>query len=172
MLERFFYILGHLRRVAAKIEVGPILKPLIELRPFFEHPMLNVDSLVLIAREGGVDPEIGMGFPLLLVEIIAILVALAEKEPVASLCAMVLALLHKGAEGGDAGAGPYHDDGGAVVVRKAEVVGRLHEERDRGFVNFGKMAQEVACDAVVLLAALHPGEEGDSEIEGVLLHLF
>ena len=51
----------------------------------------------------------------------------AEEEPVLAFRALSFPFLHKGAERGDAGARPHHDDGGVGVLRQAEVVVVLDE---------------------------------------------
>src|SRR4051794_31765158 len=53
--ERAVDVAGHSPGVAADVEVGPLLEPTPELAGALAHPVLDVDLLGLVAREGGVE---------------------------------------------------------------------------------------------------------------------
>ena len=73
------------------------------------------------------------------------------------------ARLHEGAEGGDAGAVAYHDDGGLRVVRQAEVRVGLNKHARRAV--FGQALAEVARSrAAVALAVVFVVQHADGEM--------
>ena len=55
---------------------------------------------------------------------------ISEKEPVLTLRAASRAFFDKSAEGRDPRAGPHHDDRGAVIFRKPEIIVVMEEDVD------------------------------------------
>ncbi len=109
-------VLGHAGSVSADVDAGTFLKPFPEVGGFFEHLVLHVDLVLLVAGEGQVEAgEVLVGdhgLEFIAVEEVGGGGALAEEEPVAASCGEGAALVKKGTEGSDAGAGTDHDDGG------------------------------------------------------------
>jgi hypothetical protein len=109
-----------------------------------EHAVLDVDFLGLIARESGgefVEVTRFLG----LVEFIAVKkiatgALVTKEEPIFPWVGVVLAMLEKGAEGGDTGAGSDHDHI-ALGRRQMEVAGGLDKDgHGRGGVEIGEVA--------------------------------
>ena len=87
--ERVVNVLRHAMRVATDVEVGAALQPCPDFLRVFEHPVLDVNLLRLVAGERGVQagehavllPRVELGF----VEEVGGAMLLAEEKPVASL---------------------------------------------------------------------------------------
>jgi hypothetical protein len=98
-----------------------------------EHAVLDVDFLGLIAREGGGEFVEMTGFlsfgKFIAVKKIATGALVTKDEPIFPWMGVVLAVLEKGAEGGDAGAGSDHDHI-AVGRGQMEVAGGLNKNRN------------------------------------------
>ena len=106
--QRGAHVLRHRLGVAADVEARAALQPVDDLAPPLAQPVLDVDLLGRVAREGEVEPRqraVGEGvLPFELVEEIVREAAVAEEQPVAAAGADGAALLHEGAERRDAGA--------------------------------------------------------------------
>src|SRR6185437_11382306 len=102
------------------------LQPRPQSGSLLAHAMLHVDPLVLIAREGGVEPAqqpIGeIALELVAIEEVEIAPLIAEEQPVAPACADRAAFLEKGAKRRDAGPWADHDDRRGALARQAEAV--------------------------------------------------
>src|SRR5271155_1328987 len=94
--EGGLYILGHAGSVAADVEVGSALEPLVELFAVLLHAVLNVDLARLVAGEGGVEAGenaiLVHGLELVFVEEVHGFALFAEEEPVVAFLAGGLAL--------------------------------------------------------------------------------
>ena len=87
----------------------------------------------------------------------------AEHQPVFPRRLTGDARLHEGAEGGDAGAVAYHDDGGLRVVRQAEIRVGLDKYARRAV--FGQALAEVARGrAAVGFAVVFVVQHADGEM--------
>ena len=119
--QGLLYVFGHARGVAAHVDVRALLQPLPQFGGFFADFVLHVDFLFLIARPGEVvfveQAVFRPALPFGLVEEILGEVLVAENQPVFATVAVGGALLHEGAEGGDAGARADHDYGRFRVFR-------------------------------------------------------
>ena len=121
-------ILSHALGIATDIEVGPAVQPAPEFGTFFEHAVLDVDFIGLITGESSrkfveMTGFLGLG-KLIAVKKIAIGALVTKDEPIFPWMGVVLAVLEKGAEGGDAGAGTDHDHI-AIGRRQMKVPGGL-----------------------------------------------
>ena len=138
-VEGFVDIVGHAGSVAADVEDGSFVEPCPKLGTFFEHAVLHVDFLRLVAGECGgelIEGAIGLvGGEFVLVEVFGLLVLLAEDEPGIAFGIGGFAVLEKRAERCDPGAGAAHDHGSFVIgLGKAEAFAGSDEAGDLGVV--------------------------------------
>src|SRR5260221_5880253 len=172
--ERGVDVLRHTLCVAADIDRSAVLQPRPERRGLLAHPMLDIELLGLVAREGGVEAAqqaIGdIALKLLLIEKIEFAPLIAEEQPVATARADRAALLEKGAGRRDAGAGTDHDDRRIVFLRQAEAVRRPHPDLALGprATPPGKIARGDALAPPASLLIAHPG---DGEMHLIRFHL-
>src|SRR5204863_6391481 len=98
----------------AQVEVSPILQPRPHLRRVLENPMLDVDLVVLVAREREIEARqqavARIPRQLVLEQEIATAPRITKEQPIAAARAERAPLLQKGAERRDPGAGADHDD--------------------------------------------------------------
>lgn len=115
-----FDIARHTCGVAADVDVCALLQPVPNFGGAFGDFVLDVDFVFALAAPC----EVGAGkeavfapfAPFELVEEVVGQALVAEEEPVFAAVAIGGALLHKGAEGGDACACSNHDDGSVAVL--------------------------------------------------------
>src|ERR1700733_6287206 len=171
--EGGLYILGHAGGVAADIEVGSALEPLVELFAVLLHAVLNVDLTGLVAGEGGVEAGenaiLVHGLELVFVEEVHSFALLAEEEPVVAFLAGGLALFEEGAEGGDAGARADHDDRFGGVFGEAETVVGV-EEDGHGGAFAGAVAEGAAGYPLPVAAMGLVADDADRGLDAVLVH--
>ena len=140
-----------------------VFQPAPKLGAVFEHSRLHVNLLRLIPAEGEVKArERTLGehsFKLLLIEEVALLLLVAEEEPVLSLRLSSPALFEKGAERRDASAGSDHDDWLVAVGGQAEPVRDLDEHRDGrvGVCAVGKEGRANAFAGATVAFVAHGG---------------
>ena len=122
----------HVGAVAADVDAGPVFEPGVDLPGPAADPVLHVDLLARIAREGEVElvehAVAEQVLPLELVEEIGAEIAFAEEQPGLAFDAAGFPFLHERAVRGDPGAGPDHDDR-SVVVGQEKMVVRLDVDR-------------------------------------------
>lgn len=107
---------GHLGGAAADEEDGTEGHQLGEAGRLLADEVLDVDLVLLVAREGGEEKQIGIErVPLLVEEEVGLSVAAAKEEKGGAGRAVRLALLDEAADGGDAGAGGHGDEGTASI---------------------------------------------------------
>ncbi len=97
-----------------------------ELAAELAHPVLDIELLAAVARPRQREPRQRAGSlhagELVLVEKITVAALMAEEQPVAPGCFARHALVEKGAERRDPGAGADHDDGRGWIGRKSKVL--------------------------------------------------
>ena len=171
-MERGIHVLGHARGVAADVEVGAGLEPGVEFGCVLQHAVLDVDLFRLVAGEGEVEAGEHAGGlergEFLAVEEIGGGLLVAEEEPVAALCAGGAALLEKGTERRNAGAGPDHDHGDVAAGGRAEGLVRMdeHTDRARGEAALGEEGgTDALAGATVLVVA--DGADGEVDLPGM-----
>ena len=167
------YILGHTGGVAADVEVGSPLQPLVEIFAALLHAVLDVDLAGLVAGEGGVetgeDAVFVHGLELIFVKEVHGLALFAEEEPVVAFLTGDLAFFEEGAKGGDAGAGADHDDRFGGVFGEAEVVVGVEEDRHHGA--FAGAVAEVSGGHPLAVAAVGlVADYADCGLDVVLVH--
>jgi len=122
--------------------------------------MLDVDLRGLIARECGVDPAQFMtlqkGLELRSIQEIAVRPPLAEEQPGASRQTMGPAMMEKGPERRDAGAGTDHHDRRARIRRQAESRVGVHKDGRRAAdvepIRKPRRSQSAATPAAAVVA--------------------
>ena len=84
--ECMINIVSHPLGVAANVEIGAFFQPVPEFPGTFEHPVLHVDLLGLVARERQVEPGQNTGrlkrVQFLLVKVVSGTALVAEEQPV------------------------------------------------------------------------------------------
>ena len=166
--EGHFYVFGHAGGVAADVEVGSAFKPRVEFVAVFLHAVLDVDLFALVAGEGGV--ELGEeavffhGEELIFVEVVGEGALLAEEEPVVAFGGGGLALFEEGSEGGYAGAGADHDDGGVGVFGEAEGVVFVQED-GHGGADDAALAEVAGGDALAVSAVGGVADYSDGGVD-------
>src|SRR5690606_23974525 len=121
-------------RIAADIDICALLQPIVELASVLAHAILNLNLVLLIARERELDTvqqtALAIIAPFRLVQESRAKVPLAEGQPILSARALSFALGDEAAEGSDTRARTDHDDGQIGVGRQSEV--RVAMQIDRG----------------------------------------
>src|SRR5690606_6414159 len=155
-------------------EVGAAADPGPDLGSVGEHLVLHVDLFFLVAGPGEVEamhlPLGDIVVPLFLVEIVGGVLLVAEEYPVATGGAGGDAVLHKGAEGGDAGARADHDAVLGAVLGGAEV-GVGNEDRHGGVAHLHAVGEEGRADAGALDAVGLVAHDGDGEMDFLRINL-
>ena len=111
------------------------MRAILEPRPQFggvlQHAVLDVNLVLLVAREGGIEagqePVAVKGGQLVLEQEIGVAPRIAEEQPIAADGAGRAALLQKGAERRNPGAGADHNHR-AVGRREAKAVAGAHKD--------------------------------------------
>src|SRR5438876_11625824 len=108
LAQRSIDIFRHASRVAANKKLGAFaVDPFPDFGGVFEHLVLDVNFMRLIARPGAIESRqkavAGETFPIFAVGIIALLALRSKEEPIFSFCAGCLSLLQKRAERRDPG---------------------------------------------------------------------
>ena len=130
--------------------------------------MLDVDFVFALSAPC----EVGAGeeavfapiAPFELVEEVVGQALVAEEEPVFAAVAIGGALLHEGAEWGDACACADHDDGGIAVLGQAEVGVGLDKDADFAAF-FEAFAQVAGCCAGVGVVVVVETDDADGEVD-------
>ena len=134
---------------------APSSTHLMQVGARFPQPLLHVDLLRLVAREGDVDARqravCEVLLPFELIEEVVGEVALAEEQPALALGTVFDALLDEGAVGRNAGAGADHDDRAVAVLGQAEMAVRLDVDARR-IADLAAVGEVGRGDAVALLA--------------------
>src|SRR5712691_5967901 len=132
--QRALDVAGHALGVAADIDVGAVGEPGPEIAADLAHPILDVELLLGVARPGEREPgQRARGLhagELVLVEEVVVAALMPEEQPVAAGRLAGHALVEKGAERRDAGAGADHDDRHRGIGGEAEMRGLLHIDLD------------------------------------------
>src|SRR6266849_8866054 len=128
-----FDILPHAHS-AANIEMRAFRQPGPDVVPDLTHAVLHIEFILVVARPGKRQACKNSGrlhaVEFILVEEIAVMTLVAEEQPVAAGRLGGHALVQKGAERGDAGAGTDHDDGHGGISRQAEIMRLLDIDLD------------------------------------------
>ena len=140
------YILRHVARVAAHVEVGTPLQPRPKLLGCFQHAMLDVDPIGLVAGERQVEP-VQLAFPVIIHEFVAIkeirrLMLFSEEQPIAPRRALHDALLEKGTEWRKPHPRSAHNNVPGPVLRQAERARLLHIDRNVLHEHIGVVGEE------------------------------
>src|SRR5690606_16919235 len=146
-------VFGHSVRVAAYIHVSAGLDPFEQIRRVFEHAILNVKFLLLVARKRQVEPiqlAIAQGcLPLSLVQKVRVEMRVAKEKPVTSFTALVGAFLDKSAKRRDSRTGSDHDYVSTGINGQAEA-GIFFNEYTHAFA-FSSAAQKARrCTATTM----------------------
>ena len=141
-----FYVACHAGGVAADVEVCALLQPVPDFGGVFGDFVLDIDFVFALSAPcqvgTGKDAVFAVIAPFKLVEEVVGEALVAEDEPVFAVIAVGGALLHEGAEGGDACACAYHDDGGVAVGGQAEI--GVGFDEDAYFAAFFKAFAQIA----------------------------
>src|SRR6266567_6919782 len=128
-MQRRVHVLRHAGGIAAYVHTCSILQPAPEHRPMLDHPVLYINLVFLVAREGGVESrQMSISthcLKLFAIEVIGFCTALAKEQPIAALGADRAALMQEAAKWRYACARADHDDR-YVWLRKAEFLVRLN----------------------------------------------
>src|SRR5882672_7143998 len=113
--QRALDVLGHSLAIAADVNVSALGKPSPQVAADLAHAVLHVDFLIAVARPGKREPgqhacRLHRGQFVLVKEVISAALV-AEEQPISSAGSRRHALLKKGAERRNSGAGTDHDDG-------------------------------------------------------------
>lgn len=129
--QHLFHIARHAAGVAAHINVRALLQPLPHLGRGGGQLVLHIHFFCALAAPGQIGAVEQAAFAVLqpfgLIEKIVGEFLIAEHKPVFAGVSIGFALLHKSAEGCNAGAGAYHNNRRAAVFRQAEIFVRLHK---------------------------------------------
>ena len=163
-----FDIACHACGVAADVEVCALLQPVPNFGGAFGDFVLDVDFVFALSapcKVGAGEEAVFAPFaPFELVEEVVGQALVAEEEPVFAAVAIGGALLHKGAEGGDACACADHDDGGIAVLWQAEV--GVGFDKDVDFAAFFEaFAQVAGCCAGVGVVVVVETDDADGEVD-------
>ena len=162
-------ILRHPFGIAADEKFRAFLEPFPDLGGVFLHPVLHINLLGLIARQGGIDArEVSFFFErreIVAVEIIRVFALRAEKEPRFSARPDRFAFLQKCAKRRDAGSRSDHDEWRVAVFRKMKRFRAARINRHRQILRaFG---QESRRHSQALTAVTFVSNDVDDEMNGV-----
>jgi len=151
------------------------MRAILEPRPQFggvlQHAVLDVNLVLLVAREGGIEagqePVAVKGGQLVLEQEIGVAPRIAEEQPIAADGAGRAALLQKGAERRDPGAGADHDQRRIVVLGQPEIMGLADEYRN-WFAESHAIGKPAGGDAVALPAAQFVAHGCDGQVDAPL----
>ena len=143
------------------------LQPLPDIGSRLCQAVLHVDLLLALAGPGqvraGEQTALAVLQPFGLVEKVVGETLVTEDEPVPACITLRLALLHEGAEGGDAGTSADHDDRCVAIGWQSEV--RVGLDKDtHPIAFFQQVAQVAGSGAGVMLAVVTELHDTDSEV--------
>ncbi len=148
--------------------MSSVLEPRPQFGGALEHPVLDVDLVLLIAREGEIESRqqavAAIADQLLLEQKVASAPLAPKEEPIAAARSNRSPFLQKGTKWRDAGAGPDHDDR-RIGRRGQPKTGRAVDADRYPLIDAEPIGEECRGDAKTAAGALLITHGGDRQVD-------